>query len=211
MAEVDAKKVDFLLLREVVVSLATEDENFIHRVRNAGPKHPFLDKMPEEGPASVDAVDRFCEFPGALYSAVCSYWFSAPFSFQGQHGLLRTFVFKFTRLCFLCCSCALVCCVHASVRAAFARWGGGRCRQSWCMLPRPMLSYQKAHVWRSSRWAWVHHDNLFMLSLSLSAGTGVDTGEAKFGQCVSMLCFCQRGLNRAGLHFWRECDIIWPF
>jgi len=145
MAEVDAKKVDFLLLREVVVSLVTEDENFIHRVRNAGPKHPFLDKMPEEGPASVDAVDRFANFLVPFIAQFAATGFPHHSAFKASMACfvllcsnLRVCVFMLQLCLSVLCACERACC--------FCSMGGGRCRQSWCMLPRPMLSFQKAHV-----------------------------------------------------------------
>ena len=157
MAEVDERKMDFLLLREVVVSLVMEDENFIHRVRNAGPKHPFLDKMPEEGAASVEAVDRFASF-------------LVPFLAQfADTGIPHHSAFKASMVCFALLPSNLCVCAHvflvfhniyiyiyyvaavpsyalcACKRACFF-WGGARWRQSWCTLRRPMLSFQKAHA-----------------------------------------------------------------
>ena len=55
----EKRKYEFLLLREIFVGMLRDDENFLHRVRNAGSKHPFLKDVPDEGPASAEAVDRF--------------------------------------------------------------------------------------------------------------------------------------------------------
>ena len=55
----ERRKYEFLLLKEILAGMLRDDENFLHRIRNAGAKHPFLQNMPQEGPASAEAIDRF--------------------------------------------------------------------------------------------------------------------------------------------------------
>ena len=58
MGQTDEKDVQLALVYEVVKQWTTKDENFMIKLRDAE-DHPLLDDFPSEGPASVDAVDKY--------------------------------------------------------------------------------------------------------------------------------------------------------
>lgn len=106
----ERKKYEFFLLKAIIAGMLRDDENFLHRVRNAGSKHPFLHGMPKEGPASAEAVDRF-------------HWFLMPILAQfAADGIPAHGVFK--AWCWLIVFLHLsACVVLAGPSARDAEWG----------------------------------------------------------------------------------------